>query len=62
MSKPFVQLSGKDGNVFSIIARVGRTLRDGDDPEKAEEFIAKAFAAKSYGEVLHLVEEYCKIG
>lgn len=62
MEKPFVQLSGEDGNVFSIIARVGKALRKSDQPEKEKEFRDKAFKAESYDEVLQLAMKYCDVG
>lgn len=61
MDKPSVQLSGQDGNVFSIIARVGKALRKGSDPAKEKEFCDKAFRAESYDEVLRLAFEYCDV-
>ena len=60
-SKPFVQLSGEDGNVFSIIGRVSGALRKAKLPDKAEEFTDKAFGAGSYNEVLRLAMEYCDV-
>lgn len=62
MDKPECQLSGRDGNVFNIIGIVCRTLRLAGQPDKAIEFSTKAFAAKSYNEVLILCEEYVDVG
>ena len=59
--KPTVKLVGEDGNVFSIIGRVSKTLKQANQPDKAKEFTEKAFASKSYGAVLCLVMEYCQI-
>lgn len=59
--KPSVQLSGEDGNVFSIIARVGKALKRAGQPELAEEFSNKAFDAGSYDEVLRLCDEYVEV-
>jgi hypothetical protein len=57
--KPTVKLIGTDGNVFSIISKVNRALRD--QPEKAKEFTDKAFSAGSYDEVLTLIQEYVEV-
>jgi hypothetical protein len=62
LSKPFVQLTGEDGNVFSIIGRVSRVLKEAKQPEKAKEFTDKAFGSGSYDEVLRLAMEYCEVG
>lgn len=59
--KPEVQLSGEDGNVFSIIARCGKALRKSEHPEREKEFTDKAFAAASYDEVLQLAMHYCDV-
>jgi hydroxyethylthiazole kinase-like sugar kinase family protein len=49
-----VQLSGEDGNVFNVIGRVSRALKAAGEHAAAKEFTDKAFAAKSYDEVLQL--------
>lgn len=61
MKKPFVQLSGEDGNVFSIIAKCGSSLRRAGLPDKEKEFCDKAFSSSSYDEVLRLAMEYCDV-
>jgi hypothetical protein len=60
-SKPFVQLSGEDGNVFSIIGRCGKALKNAGQIDKAKEFSAKAMKSDSYDEVLRLAMEYCDV-
>ena len=61
LGKPFVQLTGEDGNVFSIIGRVSGALRKAKLPDKAKEFTDKAFGAGSYNEVLRLAMTYCDV-
>ena len=56
--KPVCRLVGTDGNVFSIIGRVQRALKEAGQPERASEFVRKAFQAKSYDEVLGLCTDY----
>lgn len=58
---PACQLSGIDGNVFSIIGKVSRTLKQVNQPEKAKEFTNRAFEAGSYDEVLQLCFEYVDV-
>jgi hypothetical protein len=61
MNKPFVQLTGEDGNVFSVIARCTKALRRAGEEEKAKEFEKKAFESESYDAVLRLAMKYCDV-
>lgn len=61
VEKPFVQLTGEDGNVFSIIGRVSGALKKARQSERAKEFSFKAMSSKSYDEVLRLAMEYCDV-
>ena len=60
-AKPACKLVGTDGNVFAIIGRVRRTLREAGQDERASEFVKRAFAARSYDEVLGLCWEYVEV-
>ena len=59
--KPICKLVGEDGNVFNVIARVRRALRQADQNDAAEEFVRRAFACESYDEVLALVVAYVDV-
>ena len=60
--KPECKLIGEDGNVFHIIFKVARTLKDFGYEDKAVEFKRKATTeCRSYEEVLRLVMEYVEI-
>lgn len=59
--KPKCKLSGKDGNVFSIIGSVDKALKKANQQEKAEEFKVKAFDCSSYDEVLRVCFEYVEV-
>ena len=61
MERPNCQLVGQNGNVFNIIGLVSKALKKAGQTEKAKEFMAKAFKAGSYEEVLQLAEEYVEI-
>jgi len=61
MSKPKCKLTGEDGNVFAIIGRVSRALKQANQKDKASEFQALAMAAKSYDEVLRLCFDYVDV-
>lgn len=56
--KPTFQLSGTDGNVFAIISKVSDALKRAGQADNAKEFMARAFKAGSYDEVLQMVREY----
>ena len=55
------KLTGTDGNVFSVIGRVQRVLKEGGQPDRASEFVRRAFQAKSYDEVLGLCTDYVEV-
>ena len=59
--KPECALVGQDGNAFSIIGAVSKTLRMNLGQEKATEFMDKAFSCESYDHLLKLVQEYVEI-
>ncbi len=59
--KPTVKLIGKDGNVFNIIGRVVRALKEAGQRERADEFATRATSSGSYDEVLALLDEYVEV-
>lgn len=61
MSKPIVNLSETDGNVFMIIGVCSKALKKAKLSDKANEFKHKAQGAKSYDEVIQLAMEYCEV-
>ncbi len=56
--KPVCKLVGEDGNVFNIISRVAKALREAKQDSKAKEFRDRAVKSESYDEVLRLCTEY----
>ena len=58
---PRCKLVGTNGNVFDIIGRVGKSLRDAGRPELATEFTRKAMGCGSYDEVLQLCFQYVHV-
>ena len=59
--KPKVKLVGEDGNMFNIIGRVSRALKDAGEKDKSKEFCKKAMSSSSYDEVLRLALTYADI-
>jgi hypothetical protein len=59
--KPLVKLSGVDGNVFSIIGTMTRSMKAEGLFKEAQEFSRKAMDCHSYDAVLQLCFEYADI-
>ena len=59
--KPACKLVGEDGNVFNVIGLVRRALVAAGQPDRATEFVRRAFAAGSYDAVLQLCFEYVEV-
>lgn len=56
--KPHMDLVGQDGNIFGILGRASKLLRQAGQPEQAEEMSGRVFACGSYTEALRIVSEY----
>lgn len=61
MNFPECKLTGTDGNVFAIIAKVSKTLKRAGHRDKAEEFCSAAMSSKSYDDVLALCFKYVDV-
>jgi len=61
VDKPACKLIGTDGNAFSIIGNVARSLKATGLPDKAKEFKDKAMACESYNKLLQLAMEYVEV-
>lgn len=59
--KPKCKLSGTDGNVFALSARVMDALKKAGQKDKAEEFSHALFKCHSYSEALLLMSDYVEI-
>ncbi len=60
-TKPKVQLSGQDGNVFNLIGICTKALKRAGQIKEAEELSEKIFASGSYNEALQIMQEYCEV-
>ena len=56
--KPKMQLLGQDGNIFAIMGRASRLLKNNGQREKAKEMCDRVTASKSYAEALGIISEY----
>ena len=60
--KPKCRLIGENGSIFNLMGIVARTLKEAEEPEKAEEMIKRITnEAKSYDEALAMLMEYVDI-
>ncbi|MDD3228935.1 MAG: hypothetical protein PHE09_06910 [Oscillospiraceae bacterium] len=57
-----VQLTNRDGNIFSILGRVRESLRRGGHPELVKEVTEAVTKSHSYEEALAHIMEYVEVG
>ena len=58
---PKCKLTGTDGNVFAIMSKVSKTLKQAGYKVKADEFVNKAMCQNSYEDVLVLCSDYVDV-
>ena len=56
--RPKMQLIGQDGNIFAIMGRASRLLKNSGQGDKAKEMCDRVTASKNYSEALSIVSEY----
>ena len=59
--KPKVRLVGEDGNIFFILGRVTRVLKENGQAHQAEEVRDRVMESVSYDEALRIVMEYVDV-
>jgi hypothetical protein len=59
--KPICKLIGEDGNIFSILGRVSRALKDNGQDEKVKEVNSRVMCSCSYEEALKIIMEYVEV-
>ncbi len=60
-NKPDCKLIGEDGNIFNLMARAAKTLRENDLCEEATEMRERITSSGSYDEALCIIGEYVNI-
>ena len=60
-TKPRCKLVGEDGNIFAILGRVRRALRESGQPEQADAVTERVTQAGSYDEALRIIMEYVEV-
>lgn len=58
MEKPKMNLVGEDGNVFAILGRASRALKQAGMPEQAKEMFDRVTNCGDYYEALNIISEY----
>jgi len=61
MEKPTVKLIGQDGNIFSILGKCTRALKNNGQKKEADELTKEVFSSSSYNEALQLCMEYVDV-
>ena len=60
-NKPDCNLIGEDGNIFNLMARAIKTLRENNLSEEAKEMRERITSSGSYDEALCIIGEYVNI-
>ena len=56
--RPKMQLIGQDGNIFAIMGRASRLLKNAGQSDNAKEMCDRVTTSQSYSEALNIVSEY----
>ena len=60
-NKPDCKLIGEDGNIFNLMARASKTLRENGLSDEAAEMRERITSSGSYDEALCIIGEYVNI-
>ena len=58
--RPAMKLVGEDGNIFAILGRASRLLRENGQQEQAKEMTNRVFKSSDYYSALTIISEYVK--
>lgn len=56
--RPKMELIGQDGNIFSILGRASRLLKENGQPEQAREMCSRVCQSDNYYKALNVISEY----
>ena len=56
--RPKMKLAGMDGNIFSILGKAARLLRENGQPEQAKEMADRVYQSGDYHQALSIISEY----
>lgn len=58
MEKPKIELVGQDGNVFAVMGRASRALKQAGMADEAKEMFDRVTSCGNYYEALNIISEY----
>jgi hypothetical protein len=61
MNKPRCKLIGTDGNIFALMGRVSKTLREAGLEDKVTEMQNRVTSSQSYDEALCVLNDYVEV-
>ena len=61
IKKPECKLIGEDSNIFNLLARASRTLKDNGMQKEADEMWKRVTSSGSFDEALCIIGEYVTI-
>jgi len=61
MNKPTCKLIGEDGNVFNLLGKVSKVLKENNLHDQVKEMTDRVFNSSSYDEVLRIFADYVEI-
>lgn len=56
--RPKMELIGQDGNIFSILGRASRLLKENGQPDQAKEMCDRVYQSGNYYKALNIISEY----
>lgn len=56
--RPKMQLVGMDGNIFYILGRASRLLKEAGQKDSASEMAQRVYSSHSYHDALLIISEY----
>ena len=61
-ARPKMALVGQDGNIFGILGRASRLLKQAGQSKQADEMFQRVTSSGSYNEALCIISEYVETG
>lgn len=56
--RPKTKLVGQDGNIFAILGRASRLLKENGQPDQAKEMCDRVYQSGNYYKALNIISEY----
>ena len=56
--RPKMKLVGQDGNIFAILGRASRLLKENGQPQQAKEMSSRVYQSGDYYKALNIISEY----